>query len=1224
MKCGTRCASAGMALVLSLVVCSHSQYVQPGSVQVGGPGGLQMMVPFAYDCQMDIMSWETTWDSKKKAYCCLKEGHGCKPYDCLMDLAQREEKWNAAKKTYCCKTSALGCIRDTTTTTTLFTYDCEAGKHAWEQGWSEGKKGFCCSRTGISCDPYDCKQNAEASGAAWTLTKRSWCCDKTGEGCTQTTFKGYDCQAGKENWEHGWSVGKKVYCCQTLNMACDPFDCDAGIPEGWSNKKLQFCCANKNKGCHTTDGPVHFDCQAGKANWKAGWNDRKKNYCCGVGGTECQDFDCSAGLSNWMQAWSDAKKGWCCKNKNLGCTGIIQFAFDCVQDSDAWEQWVPDKKAACCKSSGTACEKFDCRNPEAGAGAALAWSDDKQVWCCDSKGVACSTSVPQFDCEQGADKWEAGWSNGKKTYCCKASGTACDLYNCAEGDAASWQMNKTKWCCEAKGQGCPGVDDTFDCTEGADNWRTGWSDTKKSYCCGSGKVVCDAYDCKAQLDTAAMWPVSQRAWCCMNKGLGCLTTTTTILPLYDCETGKATWERWGDSQKSYCCLAVGLSCDPYDCSQTDASAWSPSKQSWCCSERGTGCTTSPAVTYDCDAGYANWETGWSTAKKQYCCNTANKACDPFDCRGEADSWATTKKSYCCDNSGVGCRVTAALYNCSAGVVNWEKGWSSGKKMYCCQHTGTACDPYDCTQGLEVQVSVGSASDPNHAQKAAWCCSTKGQGCLTTSVLPFNCSSGTKRWTTAWSTRKKTFCCNVMKLPCEPFDCKAGIPNGWAHEKIQWCCVNKGEGCTTTLGMAGFDCQAGLDNWKAGWNKNKKRFCCDSGKVDCDVFNCDEAYDNWQLAWPQNKKAWCCKFKKRGCPESTSYNCKENFTSWEAWTGGKKFYCCKMERKACDPYDCGQNQASVDKWPVEKQSYCCDKVSIGCLTTSRLPHDCFQNADKWESTWPLQKKTWCCRHGGAACEPYHCTEGHLSDWIDTKTEWCCANKQIGCKVDTGFDCQKDADKWDSVWTQEQQSYCCDYGAARCDVFDCSAGAANWQAGWSEAKKSSCCASTGVGCPPTTAPVYDFNCDDQLQSFDTMWSDEKKGWCCQQYGKGCGKFNCNVGSSVRDWCIPRLEWCCTHEQQGCDDLQARRQQEGMSFGTANPQLYPQQKFSGQPPVAAFADEAEPLGRRGLSAGALASVAAATSALALVAIYFRRGVPNAPQHTREQFESEARGLL
>jgi len=65
--------------------------------------------------------------------------------------------------------------------------------------------------------------------------------------------------------------------------------------------------------------------------------------------------------------------------------------------------------------------------------------------------------------------------------------------------------------------------------------------------------------------------------------------------------------------------------------------------------------------YDCEAGFARWESGWSEAKKSFCCKTRAKGC-PISGR----------------------------YDCDAGYSTWELDWGNGKKLWCCEKYGRGC------------------------------------------------------------------------------------------------------------------------------------------------------------------------------------------------------------------------------------------------------------------------------------------------------------------------------------------------------------------------------------------------------------------------------------------------------------------------------------------------------------------------------------------------------
>jgi len=209
----------------------------------------------------------------------------------------------------------------------------------------------------------------------------------------------------------------------------------------------------------------------------------------------------------------------------------------------------------------------------------------------------------------------------------------------------------------------------------------------------------------------------------------------------------------------------------------------------------SGMTTS--LPYDCEIGFATWETTWSQAQKDFCCASMGRGCattalpettptvpptpfptqpptppptppptmpptlpptlppfvpptappgpvDPFNCAvGQYPMWAPDKQSWCCRIHHICGQPTqppapADPYNCADGFANWQAGWSVAKKEWCCRMHGKGC--------------------PN-----------QGGGCVTSS---------------------------------EPYDCDAGFANwmaGWSVAKKAWCCANKGKGCPPAAG-----------------------------------------------------------------------------------------------------------------------------------------------------------------------------------------------------------------------------------------------------------------------------------------------------------------------------------------------------------------------------------------------------------------------------------------
>lgn len=73
------------------------------------------------------------------------------------------------------------------------------------------------------------------------------------------------------------------------------------------------------------------------------------------------------------------------------------------------------------------------------------------------------------------------------------------------------------------------------------------------------------YDCAAGFSNWKMgWSEGQKVWCCDHYGRGCPTTTTACQ--YDCDAGYSNWRRgWAGAKKTFCCRAEGKGCpnDPH-------------------------------------------------------------------------------------------------------------------------------------------------------------------------------------------------------------------------------------------------------------------------------------------------------------------------------------------------------------------------------------------------------------------------------------------------------------------------------------------------------------------------------------------------------------------------------------------------------------------------------------------------------------------------------------
>jgi len=156
----------------------------------------------------------------------------------------------------------------------------------------------------------------------------------------------------------------------------------------------------------------------------------------------------------------------------------------------------------------------------------------------------------------------------------------------------------------------------------------------------------------------------------------------------------------------------------------------------------------------------------------------------------------------------------------------------------------------------------------------------------------------------------------------------------------------------------------------------------------------------------------------------------------------------------------------------------------------------------------------------------------------------------------FDCDEGFVNWQSLWSAEQQDYCCMTTGRGCTTIPSTAFpetqpptspptppptppitqpqtpppgpvdpncAVDPIPQWTAYKKNWCCQHHHVGCPPTAPPVTapppppvfvpppvptapprpadPYNCADGFANWVAGWSVGKKAWCCRVHGKGC---------------------------------------------------------------------------------------------------------------------------
>ncbi|CAE7448358.1 Pus1, partial [Symbiodinium sp. CCMP2456] len=333
----------------------------------------------------------------------------------------------------------------------------------------------------------------------------------------------------------------------------------------------------------------------------------------------------------------------------------------------------------------------------------------------------------QFDCALDYFHWETVWTDEKKAFCCAQLGKGCAVTTQAPA---------------------------FDCDAAYDNWHAAWSKAKKVHCCATEQRGCSGDDCYE--DDQDTWTDAKRTWCCQKHALGCPKDD------YDCRAGVTNWRHgWSESKKYFCCKKYDVACPDsvvYDCSSGIPIHWPSAKQAWCCHHGGHCATT----TYDCTAGYADWQSRWSDAKADWCCSHEQKGCQEmgtsvtevvhhvpvpvpvpvkqthvvyhshpvpvpvvvhdvvhvhqhhgYDCWHGAD-WSPAKRHYCCSQHNLGCSSHVHVvhvyhhvrghFDCQAGQSSWQVGWSVAKKHWCCVQYMVGC-PEDSGASPSVTHSV---------------------------------------------------------------------------------------------------------------------------------------------------------------------------------------------------------------------------------------------------------------------------------------------------------------------------------------------------------------------------------------------------------------------------------------------------------------------------------------------------------------------------------------
>lgn len=321
-------------------------------------------------------------------------------------------------------------------------------------------------------------------------------------------------------------------------------------------------------------------------------------------------------------------------------------------------------------------------------------------------------------------------------------------------------------------------------------------------------------------------------------------------------------------------------------------AWQVDQMDWCCRFHGKGCP--PDAGYDCQAGLDNWEVGWNDSKKNFCCGYDREGCESvFASASNTSTKSATLPSGARINTSRIFTTTSSRYNCEHHLERWVTAWSPAKKYYCCKLYDFGCVetttpvPYDCEANMSDWAKTWDDG------KKAWCCRHEHFGCPATTAPPtVTITTSTTPTTTTATVTTAT----PGRISCEAL-CMFGDATASCRKRIQWVIshavptrvVGESEACQYAVGLVLGQCSvcAGCSLSEAG--------CQVPLPPGTESFDCQV---DPSTSWSPAKKAWCCTQQGLDCPADVmpgSFECKSDMAGWGQ---AKKDWCCTYERVAC--------------------------------------------------------------------------------------------------------------------------------------------------------------------------------------------------------------------------------------------------------------------------------------------------------------------------------------
>merc|ERR1712045_1104502 len=165
-----------------------------------------------------------------------------------------------------------------------------------------------------------------------------------------------------------------------------------------------------------------------------------------------------------------------------------------------------------------------------------------------------------------------------------------------------------------------------------------------------------------------------------------------------------------------------------------------------------------SLPYDCESGFAQWETTWSPAQQEFCCSTMGRGCSttalpappptnpptPFPTPPPTPPPPPppTRPAPPPPTRPPAPSGPVDPFNCA---VDPENTWAADKKEWCCRIHHVGCPP---TAPPPMPIIMPAPQPVAPAD-------------------PYNCADGFANWQAGWSVPKKEWCCRVHGKGCPP-------------------------------------------------------------------------------------------------------------------------------------------------------------------------------------------------------------------------------------------------------------------------------------------------------------------------------------------------------------------------------------------------------------------------------------------------------------------------